>query len=240
MASAESTRAIPESGSARESGGRRLADPAAIVAFGLPAGAVLLYALRGGSYDLVIRQELGVAVWWILLLGLVTGVLPRAKPHRLAAVPTLGVVALVAVMALGLTYTESDERTVNELARVLHYGGILALSLCAHRRAGPGGRRRPGLASGAVLVSLLALGSRLFPGLYPARRRRPGVSEHAPPISAQLLERRRGVHRDGRDAGLGTQRARAIAGCARARARTGSGGDRRRPISPMRAAGSWR
>src|SRR4051794_8431117 len=166
VASAESTRAISRSGSARESRFRGLAHPADLVAFGLSAGAVLLYALRGGSYDLVIRQELGVAVWWTLLLGLVTGVLPRAKPHRLAAVPMTGVVALVAVLALGLTYTESDERTVNELARVLHYGGILALtfSFIDARTWRPAAA---GLASGAVLVSVLALGSRLFPSFYP-------------------------------------------------------------------------
>ena len=169
MASAESTRAISPSGSARESGVRRPADPAAIVAFGLPAGAVLLYALRGGSYDLVIRQELGVAVWWILLLGLVTGVLPRAQAAPAwRLVPPLGVVALVAVTALGSDVHR--ERRANR-QRAGAGPALRAASSpwsCRSSTRGRGGPLRPGLAAGAVLVSLLALGSRLFPSLYPA------------------------------------------------------------------------
>ena len=103
------------------------------------------------------------------------GAAPRLRHRRAAAreaalaspcCPPLGLVALVAVTALGLTYTESDERTVDELARVLHYGGVVTLALSSSTR-GRGGTRPPDLTSGAVLVSLLALGSRLFPDLFP-------------------------------------------------------------------------
>jgi O-Antigen ligase len=167
MTSAESIRADARTGSNPDQARRRLADPGLLIAFGLPAAAVVIYALRGGSYDIVVRQELGVAVWWVLLIGLVSGVLPRATPPRVAVLPAVGLVALAAVTALGLTFSESDERTVDELARVLHYGGVVALAVSLVD-ARTWKYAAAGLTTGAVLVSLLALGSRLFPDLFPA------------------------------------------------------------------------
>jgi len=164
MTSAEHTRAEAQGTRAARRG---LAGAERVIAFALPAAAVVVYALRGGAYDIVVRQEFGMAVWWVLLLGLVTGVLPRAKPPPGAAVPAIGLAALAAVTALGLMYSDSDERTVDELARVLHYGGIVALTVSLVD-AGTWRYATAGLTSGAVLVSLLALGSRLFPDLYPA------------------------------------------------------------------------
>ncbi|MEA2133413.1 MAG: hypothetical protein QOC68_1322, partial [Solirubrobacteraceae bacterium] len=75
--------------------------------------------------------------------------------------------ALAAVTALGLTFSESDERTVDELARVLHYGGVVALAVSLVD-ARTWRYAAAGLTTGAVLVSLLALGSRLFPDLFPS------------------------------------------------------------------------
>jgi tetratricopeptide (TPR) repeat protein len=137
-----------------------------VAAFCIAAVVVPSYALRGGAYDIVVRQEFGVVVWWVLVVGLLTGALPRSTPSRLCAVPLAGLAALVGVTALGLTYTESAERTVDELARTLHYVGVVALILSAVdvRTWKP---VLAGLAVGAVTVSVLALGSRLFPHLYP-------------------------------------------------------------------------
>ena len=85
---------------------------------------------------------------------------------RSLALPAVGLLALVAITALGLTYSESDERTVNEIARVLHYAGVIILVVCVLD-----GRTwrfaAAGLVAGAVVVSLLALGSRLWPELFP-------------------------------------------------------------------------
>src|SRR4051794_36013759 len=82
MARAESLRRAPWKQSTSGARLGRLPDIEAAAAFALAASGVALYALRRGSYDLVLRQEFGFAVWWILALGLVTGVLPRARPHR--------------------------------------------------------------------------------------------------------------------------------------------------------------
>ena len=42
----------------------------------LPFLLILYLALRGGGYDAVVRSEVGVAIWWIVVLGAIVGVLP--------------------------------------------------------------------------------------------------------------------------------------------------------------------
>src|SRR6202012_5653518 len=47
--------------------------------------AVLLsvyLALSGGGYDIVVRSEIGLLVWWFILLGALVGLLPRAQVPR--------------------------------------------------------------------------------------------------------------------------------------------------------------
>lgn len=137
------------------------------VAFLAGAGLAIGYALPRGTYDLVLRQQFGLAIWWVLLLGFATGLLPRTWPGRLSAIPLAGLAALALITALALSWTESDERTVNELARVLHHAGLVVLVLALIDSV----TWRPaaaGLTAGAVTVSLAALASRLAPGAFPA------------------------------------------------------------------------
>src|SRR3954470_8109199 len=73
--------------------------------------AVLLYyALRGGSYDVVARQEEAIVVWWVVGLGWATGVLPRFRRPRGSLWPLLALAGLVTWTAFSLTWTESDAR----------------------------------------------------------------------------------------------------------------------------------
>src|SRR5689334_9194637 len=46
-----------------------------VVAFVLPATLLVYYGLRGGSYDIVPRQEEALAIWWILGLSFAFGLL---------------------------------------------------------------------------------------------------------------------------------------------------------------------
>src|SRR5580692_10859565 len=46
------------------------------------AGVVVAYALPGGAYDIVVRQEYGLVVWGAVAVGLAVGLLPRARPSR--------------------------------------------------------------------------------------------------------------------------------------------------------------
>src|ERR1700730_13545105 len=56
---------------------RRIVD---VVGFGGGLAWVLLYALRGGSYDVVVFEEYGLVIWWALALGIALGLLPRTRP----------------------------------------------------------------------------------------------------------------------------------------------------------------
>ncbi|MDA0185484.1 O-antigen ligase family protein [Solirubrobacter phytolaccae] len=137
------------------------------LAFASCAAVLVLYALRGGSFDVVPRAELGIAAWWIAGLGWAVGVLPRAHIRRVGWLPFAGLLALAAWTALSLRWTESDERTAAELARVFHHAGflVLALSLLCRDtwRAAVAG-----VMCGALIVCALAVASRLWPSAFPA------------------------------------------------------------------------
>ncbi|MBE2314495.1 O-antigen ligase family protein [Solirubrobacter sp. CPCC 204708] len=137
------------------------------LAFVVCAAVVGLYALRGGSFDVVPRAELGIAAWWIVALGWAVGVLPRARVGRAGWLPAFGLLALAAWTALSLRWSESDQRTAAELARVFHHAGLLVLALsvlCRETwRAGVAG-----VLAGAVGVCALAVASRLWPDAFPA------------------------------------------------------------------------
>lgn len=137
-----------------------------ILAFSVPGGLVVLYALRGGSYDIVVRQELGFAVWVAVAAAVAAGLLPRVLPTRFAIVPLVGILALTGWTALSLTWTGSAERTVAEVARLLHYLGLVAL-VWAFVGRNTWRHAAAGLAAGACAVTALALSSRLFPGAFP-------------------------------------------------------------------------
>ena len=98
-----------------------------VVAFAIPAIVVVYYALRGGSYDIVPRQEEALVVWGVLALGYGFGVFPRSRAPRFGAVPFVALCLLALWTAISLGWTQSDERTFAELARYLHYTGLLLL-----------------------------------------------------------------------------------------------------------------
>jgi hypothetical protein len=132
----------------------------------LAAGLVVAYALPGGTYDLVTRQEYGIVLWGVLGLGWASGVLPRSRPSRLVLI-LLGLLAAYAAWtALSLTWTQSAERTTVEVARVVHYVGLLALIASALDR-GNWRAAAMGAGFGALLVCGLAVASRLTPAAFP-------------------------------------------------------------------------
>ncbi len=135
----------------------------AAVAAALP----LWLALDGGGYDLVVRQEVGLGVWWLLALTVAFGLLPRARPPREARLAAAGLLALIAVTALGLLDTESVGRTVTELARVLTYGGLIVFAWFVLRPD----LWRPaaiGLGAAALAVPVIAVASRVVPDAFDA------------------------------------------------------------------------
>jgi len=135
----------------------------------LAALLVVYLALEDGGYDPIPRDQVGVAVWWLLLLGVAVQALPvpgRTRPS-LAALGLLGGFAVWTAIAMG--WTQSEERTATEVARVFTYLGVLALGICLVTRRRGGTRQvLGGVTFGLALVAGLAVLSRFHPAWFPA------------------------------------------------------------------------
>jgi O-Antigen ligase len=147
---------------------RRL-DTAAVSAWAL-AGAIVLYlAIDGGGYDLVVSSQVGIVVWWIVLVGAIWGLLPAARLSRVAWAGLALFGAFALWTALASTWSLSSDLSLQELSRVTCYLGVLVLGLAIHRDRERAVRHTAsGVATAVVLVAALALASRLDPGLFPA------------------------------------------------------------------------
>jgi hypothetical protein len=138
-----------------------------VFAFASTFVLLLAYALRGGAYDIVAFEEYGLLIWWLLAVGFAVGLLPRVRPGRPVLILCGAILAYAAWTAVSLTWTQSSELTMEEIARSLDYLGlVLLLSLAVGRdtwRAAAAG-----LAFAALAVCVFAVASRLDPAAFPA------------------------------------------------------------------------
>ncbi len=126
------------------------------------AGLVVLYCLRNGTYDLVARGEMSLLIWIALGLGWATGVFPRERPSRFLWPVVAGFLGLAIWTTIALGWTESDERTVIELGRVIHHAGVFLLAASVLTRSS-WRAALGGLTAGLVLVAWLGLFNWLYP-----------------------------------------------------------------------------
>jgi O-antigen ligase len=133
---------------------------------GMPFLLVTYLGLKSGGYDAVVRSEVGIAVWWVVLLGAAVGVLPLVRFGRAPWIALGLVTAFCAWTALGITWSESAERSMAELARVAALLSVFALALAVQGRDGLR-RMLGGVATGIVVVSGVALLSRFQPSWFP-------------------------------------------------------------------------
>ncbi len=132
------------------------------------AGALVLYlGLDGGGYDLVVRSNAAVVVWWIVLVGAAWGVLPARRLSRTSWLALALFGGFMAWSAIAVTWSVSSERSLEEVSRLACYLGVLVLAVTSY------GDRRAALrhavaavACAVVVVAGLALLSRLRPGLF--------------------------------------------------------------------------
>jgi O-Antigen ligase len=127
---------------------------------------VVYLGLKGGGYDPLVHDQIGIAVWWVALAGVAIGALPRRMPSRLALVGIGLLAALVVWTALSLQWTESTAKTSADLARVAGYLGIFALAVFT-RVSREAGRLIGAVAAGIAVVAAVALLSRLHPTWFP-------------------------------------------------------------------------
>jgi hypothetical protein len=123
-------------------------------------------ALSGGGYDIVARSEIGIFLWWMVLLGALVGILPRRPWRRRAWIAAGLLTGFFAWTWLAKGWSQSEEQTLAETARVATYLGVLVLGLCLMTRVGTRALVF-GLASAIALVSGLAVLSRLVPSWFP-------------------------------------------------------------------------
>jgi O-antigen ligase len=91
-------------------------------------GAVLLVvALRGGSYDVVPRLQASIVVWWLVALAVGFGLLPRRRLPATTRVAVIALLGLAAWITIGLSWTDSAERTIEEAVRPIAYAGLVLL-----------------------------------------------------------------------------------------------------------------
>jgi hypothetical protein len=150
---------IPRVGELRE-------DPAAFATWLLTLLLIVYLALNSGGYAEIPRDQVGVAVWWLILIGTVIGLLPAAGGTRIGRL-MIGALALFAGWtALSLVWTDSAGLTSIELARVGTYLGVFALALAVQ---GEGRWRHmlSGVTTGVAIVCGIAVLSRLEPSLFP-------------------------------------------------------------------------
>ena len=141
-------------------------DLGALAVWLLGFGLVVYLALSGGGYDPIARNQLGLAVWWGVLLGLAVGVLPLGRLRHGSWVALGLLAAYVAWVALSFIWSDVPASTVEDLGRVVTYLGVFALALAI--RAPGGARRMVGALGAAVaVVAVVALLSRLHPAWFP-------------------------------------------------------------------------
>jgi hypothetical protein len=129
------------------------------------AAVIVAYAADRGTYGIVPREQAALLIWFALLLIAALGLLPARRPGTPAALALLALALLASWIAIGLSWSESDQRTLAEVARTLHHLGLLALVIVL------AGRERwiavvAGATAGAAIVVGWALGIRLAPGLF--------------------------------------------------------------------------
>jgi hypothetical protein len=146
---------------------RRLPSPELAAIWLAAFGLVTYLALSGGGYDIVVRSQVGIIIWWLVLLGAILGVVPRTEPSRAFWIAVALFAGYFVWTWLGTLWTSDQELTRNEVGRVATYGGTLILGSFALRR-GAGRALLTGLAGGIATVCAAAVVSKLLPSLYPA------------------------------------------------------------------------
>ncbi len=139
----------------------------AVTTWVLCFGVVAFLGIDGGGFDPLVHSQFGIAAWWIVLLGVLVGALPRLGASKLALVAVGLFLAFVAWTALSLIWTESAERTSEDLARILTYLGLFSLILCVKAPREPQ-RVIAALGAAIVLIAMVGLLSRLHPAWFPS------------------------------------------------------------------------
>ena len=152
----------------------------AIAGWALPFALVLYLGLKGGGYDAVVRSEVGIAVWWIVLLGAAGRGAARAPGSAAPAGSRSACSAAFARLDGARDRLVGERRAQRGRARAGRSPTSgCSRSRCASRAATACAGRSAAVGAAIAVVAALALLSRLHPAWFPAERDAPGSSPRA-------------------------------------------------------------
>lgn len=160
-------------GKPTDHGGRRrlrnTPEPGAAARFLVPFAVVVYLGMESGGFDTLVRGQVGIAAWWIALLGLIAGINPAVRIGRTGWIATTLLAGFVVWTITALAWSSSAEQTMIEAGRVASYLGIFLLAMLIAGRD----RLRPmlaGVGTGCAAIATVALLSRLEPNWFPEVR----------------------------------------------------------------------
>ncbi len=136
-------------------------------AWGFAVLLTVYLGLSGGGYDIVVRSEIGLVIWWSVLLGVLVGLLPHARVPRAGWIAVALLAGFLVWTWIGLGWSSSHELTLDDVCRLSTYLGLFLLALCVLTPETAGSLLN-GLGCGIAAVSCLAVLSKLTPSLFPA------------------------------------------------------------------------
>jgi hypothetical protein len=140
-----------------------------VIAWIVPAALIVYIGLQNGGYDEIPRDEMGVLVWWLVLVASLVGALPTIRLRSATGALVILLAAFGLWTAISLSWTDSAERTMIEVARVATYLGFLVLGAGLVRR-GYGRHLLYGATAGIAVIVVLAALSRFEPPWFPEQR----------------------------------------------------------------------
>ncbi|HYH60481.1 MAG TPA: O-antigen ligase family protein [Solirubrobacterales bacterium] len=143
-------------------------DAGSTVAFLVPFGLILYLALNNGGYGIEERSAAGIVVWFGIAFATVLGLVSVRAFSRSALTAFLLLAAFGLWTGLSFMWTENDERTAIEVARITSFLGFFSLAVFLQARD-HGRQVVAGTTLALTVVCALALGSRLHPTWFPER-----------------------------------------------------------------------
>src|SRR5438874_1739562 len=111
----------------------------ALAGWVVPFLLVFYLAMKGGGYDPLVGGQVGIVVWWVVVLAALVGVLPVARVGTPAWIGFGLLGAFAAWTALGVSWSSTSEQGVAEIGLVSTYLGVFILGLAGR---GPDRLRR--------------------------------------------------------------------------------------------------
>jgi hypothetical protein len=133
------------------------------------AGVLFVLAYEQGAYGLTARTIVGIAAWWACLSFAGLGLWPQERPSRIALLTAGSLTVLAGVTLASAAWAPSPENALADFNRTTLYLAVLLATMLGLRRAS-GRRVADGIVLGLSGICLVSLGSRLFPGVFPAAK----------------------------------------------------------------------